>query len=93
MIDLYKEDKKYWIQKKNQKWLGCLSCTEKQLGRLYDDIGKMLGKIDWKKDMEEDKKLFTQRLVPGMTAKIVRGKYLLTKIKNNGNKKSNKKTR
>lgn len=32
--------------------------NKKDLEILYDEIGKVLGKTDWKKEMEEDKKKY-----------------------------------
>jgi len=77
MIDLYKEEGKYWLQKSGQKWIGTLNCTKKQLERLYNDIGKILGKVDWKKEMEDDKRKFL--LGDGLKVVVRKGKHVIVK--------------
>jgi hypothetical protein len=54
---VYKECGKYIIQGKSLEQ-GVVVLTKCQADRIYRELGDLLGRIDWKKRMEEDKKKY-----------------------------------
>lgn len=56
-LDIYKEKGKVIISKRS-KFLGVVELTEKEAEKCYQMIGDLIGKVDFKKQMEEDKKLY-----------------------------------
>ena len=56
-LDVYKEKGKIVISKKS-KFLGVIFLTRNQTEELYEKLGDMLGRIDYKREMEKDKNKF-----------------------------------
>jgi hypothetical protein len=53
----YKEGRRYFISQQgssgNMKWAGISSFTKKELEKLYQEIGRELGKSDFQADMKK----------------------------------------
>lgn len=59
IAQFYKDTDGYTIRKGlHRNFCVVDSLNKKDLEKLYTKIGKVLKKVDWKKEMEEDKKKF-----------------------------------